>query len=166
MSRTPEGKTASSRNAVTHGIFTSPLVLRNENNAEFLRLERGYLTQWNPVGPLECLLVDQMIAADWRLRRIWQTETARLDLQMDRDSPALDQEFDELDEQVRASVALEHLGDQSRFLDHMHRYEARLTRQLERTSRHLAAVQELRARQTKRRQPDTKNLPNELEPAA
>ena len=153
MSRTPEGKTASSRNAVTHGIFTSPLVLRNENHDEFLRLERGYLTQWNPVGPLECLLVDQ-------------TETARLDLQMDRDSPALDQEFAELDEQVRASVALEHLGDQSRFLDHMHRYEVRFTRQLERTSRHLAAVQELRARQTKRRQPDTKNLPNELEPAA
>ena len=58
----------SSRNAVTHGIFTSVLVLRNENDEDFLRLEAQYNGLYHPVGPLERNLVDQMIAADWRLR--------------------------------------------------------------------------------------------------
>ncbi len=155
----------SSRNAVTHGIFTSPIVLRNESNAEYLRLEREHLAQWSPVGPLESNLVDQLIAADWRLRRVWQTETARLDLQMDRDDAELAAELKDVDEQVRASVALEHLGDQGRFLDHIHRYEVRFTRQLERTSRYLTALQDIRRRKTQRHQPDPNDLRNQ-EPAA
>jgi len=54
----------SSRNAVTHGIFTSVLVLRNENDEGFLRLEAQDNDLCHPGGPL----VDQMLAADWNLR--------------------------------------------------------------------------------------------------
>ena len=122
----------SSRNAVTHGIHTSVVVLRNENNQDFLRLEAEYNALWNPVGPLERVLCDQMISADWRLRRTWQNETAAIDLQMDRDAPALAKELHEFDEPVRSAVALTHMSDDSLFLDNMHRYETRFTRQIDR----------------------------------
>ena len=96
----------SSRNAATHGIHTSVIVLRNENNQDFLSLEAELNALWNPVGPLERVLYDEMISADWRLRRTWQNETAAIDLQMDRDAPALAKELHEFDEPVRAAVAL------------------------------------------------------------
>jgi len=137
---------SSSRNAITHGIHTSVVVLRNENDAEYRRIEAEHLALWSPVGPLERLLVDEIIAAEWRLRRTWVTETAAIDLQMDRDAPALHKELHgAFDEPVRASVALTHMSDESQFLDHMHRNEVRFSRQIDRVSKRLAAVQEKRA---------------------
>ena len=124
----------SSRNAVTHGIHTNVLVLRNENNEDFLETRGRYLALWHPVGPLERVLVDQMIAAEWRLRRTWQTETAAVDLQMDRDAPAIEKELGAFDEPVRAAVAFTHMSDESLLLDNMHRYETRFTRQIDRAA--------------------------------
>jgi hypothetical protein len=155
----------SSRNAVTHGIFTSVLVLRNENDEDFLRLEAQYNDLYHPVGPLERNLVDQMIAADWRLRRTWQNETAAIDLQMDRDAPALKKEFKELDGAVRSAVALTHMADGSLFLDNMHRYEVRFARQIDRAAGRLAAIQEKRLRRNQQppaSQSDTNNWKNEV----
>ena len=136
----------SSRNAVTHGIHTSVVVLRNESNEDFLKLEAEYLALWNPVGPLERILLDQIIAAEWRLRRTWQTETAAVDLQMDRDAPAIEKELGAFDEPVRSAVAFTHMSDGSLFLDNMHRYETRFTRQIDRAAARLSALQEKRAR--------------------
>ena len=153
----------SSRNAVTHGIHTSVVVLRNENNQDFLRLEAEYNALWNPVGPLERVLCDQMISADWRLRRTWQNETAAIDLQMDRDAPALEKELHEFDEPVRSAVALTHMSDDSLFLDNMHRYETRFTRQIDRAAGRLQYLQEKRLRRNSQPQSspsDTPKLPN------
>jgi len=45
----------SSRNAVSHGIHTSVVVLSNENDAECRRVEAEHLALWQPAGPLERL---------------------------------------------------------------------------------------------------------------
>jgi hypothetical protein len=156
-----------SRNAVTHGIHTSVLVLCNENDAEYRRIEAGHLALWNPVGPLECLLVDQIVAAEWRLRRTWVTETAAIDLQMDRDAPGLKKELKTFDQPVRAAVALTRMSDESQFLDHVHRSEVRFTRQIDRASKRLAAVQEMRVAkdaQALARQQNAQILKNETRP--
>jgi hypothetical protein len=157
----------SSRNAVTHGIHTSVVVLRNENDAEYRRIEAEHLALWNPVGPLERLLVDQIIAAEWRLRRTWVTETAAIDLQMDRDAPALQKELRSFDEPVRAAVALTHMSDESRFLGNLHTDEVRFSRQIDRASKRLAFLQEKRAAkeaQTVARQQNAQILKNETRP--
>ena len=156
-----------SRNAVSHGIHTSVVVLRNENDAEYRRIEAEHLALWNPVGPLERLLVDQIIAAEWRLRRTWVTETAAIDLQMDRDAPELKKELGAFDEPVRAAVALTHMSDQSLFLENMHRNEVRFTRQVDRAAGRLAALQEKRARKSEQalaRQQNAQILQNETQP--
>jgi len=158
----------SSRNAVTHGIHTSVVALRNENDAEYRRIEAEHLALWQPVGPLERLLVDQIVAAEWRLRRTWVTETAAIDLQMDRDAPDLQKELHvAFDEPVRAAVALTHMSDESQFLETVHRNEVRFSRQIDRASKCLTALQEKRAAQEAQalaRQQNAQILQNETRP--
>jgi len=77
------------QNAASHGIHKSILVLRNESEPAFQKLEKELTEECNPVGPTEQMYVEQLIAAAWRLRRTWQTETAGIDLQMDQDAPQL-----------------------------------------------------------------------------
>ncbi len=90
---TPEGKAASSRNSSTHGIFRSPFTLRNENDSAFLEMEAEFKEEWNPQGPTETALVEQMIICHWRLKRIWQAEVAGIDMQMDHDAPELERNY-------------------------------------------------------------------------
>jgi hypothetical protein len=136
----------SSRNAVTHGIHTSVVVLRNENDELYRQLEADHTALWNPVGPLERVLVAEIVTAEWRLRRTWQTETAALDLQMDRDAPALHKEIGPCDEPVRTAVAFTHIAGESFFLDNMHRNETRFSRMIDRAAARLTALQERRLR--------------------
>jgi hypothetical protein len=160
-----------SRNAVTHGIHSSVLVLRNENDAEYRRMEAEHLALWKPVGPLERLLIHQIIAAEWRLRRTWVTETAAIDLQMDRDAPELRKELGAFDEPVRTAVAVTHLSDQSLFLTNLHRNEVRYSREIHPAAGCLAALPENRLRKFEQAlapQQNAKILQNEtqLEKAA
>jgi hypothetical protein len=106
-----------------------------------------------------------MIAADWRLRRTWQNETAAIDLQMDRDAPALEKELHAFDEPVRSAVALTPIAGESLFLDKMHRYETRFTRQIDRAAARLGALQEERLgcnAQPQPHQTGTTKLKNEV----
>jgi hypothetical protein len=152
---------SSSANATTHGIFTSPVVLRNENNQEFLALEREYTEHYSPLGPSERKLVEEMAVCEWRQRRVWSTETAGIDLQMDLDAPGIEKEFEQLDEPVRAAIAIKNLADNSSFLELMHRYETRFSRQYDRALRRLLDLQDRRNRQPEPPQRDNRILQNE-----
>ena len=54
----------SARNAVTHGVHTSVVVLRDENDVECRRIEAEHRALWSPVGPVERLLVDETHRSD------------------------------------------------------------------------------------------------------
>ena len=140
------------QNAATHGIHKSILVLRNESEPAFQKLEAELMEEWKPVGPTEHLYVEQLIASAWRLRRTWQTETAGIDLQMDQDAPQLAKDYKQLDESCRGAAAIRNLGDAGRFLDNMHRYEVRHSRQWAKAEKRLTELQD-RRRQTERRPP-------------
>jgi hypothetical protein len=60
--------------------------------------------------------------------------------------PALAKELGRFDEAVRSAVAFTHMADESFFLDNMHRYETRFTRQIDRAAFRLIALQERRTR--------------------
>jgi hypothetical protein len=162
---TPEGKARSAQNASTHGIFKSPFVLRNEQDALFLQLEAEFVEEWDPQGPTETALVDQLVICRWRLRRIWEAEAAAIDLQMDDDATELARKYKVIDEACRTAAALKHLSDDSNFLNLMQRYETSLSRQFDRALVRLRQLKRDRAPQPQPDQPDTRKLQNEPEPA-
>ena len=65
---TAEGRENSSRNAVKHGLFSrNPLVLECENDDDFEVLHNSQMEIHQPATPAEKDLVDQMVAARWRV---------------------------------------------------------------------------------------------------
>ncbi|HXM42687.1 MAG TPA: hypothetical protein VN924_15660, partial [Bryobacteraceae bacterium] len=67
--RTPEGKNASSRNGLTHGLCANKHMLSDEDPEEFLILLKDHYDRFRPVGAGEEKLVQRIAAAQWRLDR-------------------------------------------------------------------------------------------------
>jgi len=61
--RTPEGKTASSRNALKHGLDAEAMILPGEDPAAFAALAASYREEYKPSGPTEEFLVSVMFRA-------------------------------------------------------------------------------------------------------
>jgi hypothetical protein len=73
--KTPEGKAAVRLNALRHGMRSEELIILPGEDEEALReLSERLRTELQPVGELENLLVDRIVAAEWRLRRLRQVE--------------------------------------------------------------------------------------------
>jgi hypothetical protein len=77
--RTPEGKAVVAWNAVKHGLLSREVLLPEENRAAFRALATGLWEYLQPVGTLECLLADRVVAAAWRLRRVHVIEADLFD---------------------------------------------------------------------------------------
>jgi len=72
--KTQQGKAAVSHNALKHGLLSRQILLPNEDEASLVQLSEHLHSQLQPVGELESLLVDRIIAAAWRLRRVLAVE--------------------------------------------------------------------------------------------
>jgi hypothetical protein len=73
--KTPEGKAAIRHNALTHGLLSQEVLLPGEDEAALKELGESLRAELQPVGELENMLVEQIIAASWRLRRLRRVET-------------------------------------------------------------------------------------------
>jgi hypothetical protein len=72
--KTPEGKAAVRHNATKHGLLSQEVLLPGEDAATLEELGERLRAELQPVGELEGLLVDRIIAAYWRLRRLGRVE--------------------------------------------------------------------------------------------
>ena len=72
--RTPQGRAASSLNAVRHGLCSQQAVLPGEDGDALNDLSREFHKSIRPVGPQELYCVEKMILAYWRMRRIGAME--------------------------------------------------------------------------------------------
>ena len=72
--RTPEGKTASSMNALKHGADAASVVIPGEDPAEYERVAADYRQDLEPRGAVEEFQVDTIIRADWQRRRLRRIE--------------------------------------------------------------------------------------------
>jgi hypothetical protein len=72
--KTPEGKAAVRLNARTHGLRSQEVLLPGEDEEGLKELEENLRAELQPVGELENLLVDDIVAAYWRLRRLRRVE--------------------------------------------------------------------------------------------
>ena len=72
--RTAEGKAASSRNGLKHGLCANKHILLDEDPEEFLFLLQDLLDRFRPVGPGEEKLVLRIVNDQWRLDRALPAE--------------------------------------------------------------------------------------------
>jgi hypothetical protein len=123
---TPEGKEASSRNAIKHG-FTSrnTFILECENKQDYREFLAEHIAIHQPVTAPEKELVDQMAIARWRIRRFVNAETVLIDCEVARNRDKVEKEFATLGCDVHVAMAIRSLADESRCLSLMSRYEAR-----------------------------------------
>jgi hypothetical protein len=98
---TPQGRAISRMNALKHAILSREALVRGlhirESAQELRDLHQRFLLELNPVGPVEEMLVDQIVTAHWRWRRALKAESGEIALSVDggrwERRPSLDDEL-------------------------------------------------------------------------
>lgn len=72
------GKAVSKMNAMKHGLLAADLVVGDEDPAEFTRVLKHLVDEFQPQEPLEEQLVERVAACMWRLRRLYRVEAGIL----------------------------------------------------------------------------------------
>jgi hypothetical protein len=125
---TPEGRLASSRNSLVHGLLSDAIVLEGESAERFNALHNSLIAEYQPETPTECGPVETMVVCRWRLMRIWILENSAVSHEIRKHAVA-----NELENQpTQASFAYRTLSADVRGLDIFSRYETRYDRQLSR----------------------------------
>jgi len=142
---TPEGRAAVRLNALKHGLTAAEIILpTTEDKLEFEQFQAAFVEECQPVGPIEQVLVEDIVVNRWRMTRVRKMEPGffalRQELLKDRikDFPTLD---------AQAHLALIFLYD-ARDVDtfgKMSRYEARFERSFHKALKELQRLQALRA---------------------
>ncbi|MFN7922238.1 MAG: hypothetical protein U0Q16_19195 [Bryobacteraceae bacterium] len=139
--------------------FPRSVVLSTEDPAAWRQLLLAYMDRFQPADVVESQLVEQMSAAQWRIRRCWSIESSTFDLELTRSEAKVRQTFETIDAPGRTALAHQHLTDNSPALAQIQRQEARLTREYHR------ALAELRRLQSERPSHPTDPLPVDSAPA-
>ena len=79
--KSPAGIKISSLNATKHGLTAKAHVLSNESQEDFDYLRQQYINRFLPQDSIEMDLIDDMVGARWRLRRIAGLQSAQFELQ-------------------------------------------------------------------------------------
>jgi hypothetical protein len=143
--KTAEGKEASSRNAIKHGLTAHTLILQCESPEDYQAMLAEHIAIHQPATPPEKELVDQMAIARWRIRRFVAAETDLIDSEMVRNREKVNKEFAPTDSGVHLAMAIRSLADESRALSLMSRYESRLQRVHDKAYAALRELQQSRA---------------------
>jgi hypothetical protein len=142
----PEGKAGSACNSEKHGMYAHGVLLHHESVADFAALWDDYYRQFSPNNRAESDLVDRMIAATWRLRRLSAFESAALDHTIDAQRARMDTTYQALDPETRAHSAFAHLATEG-FTMHTHgSFQAAQLRHYDRALRNSRLLREIEAR--------------------
>jgi hypothetical protein len=142
---TAEGKEKSSRNSIKHGLTAGNgnILLDCEDPGQFDEVLNKLLGIHEPATPAEHDLVEEMVAARWRTRRMWTIETGLLNAEIITQAAKTDTP----DPNIHLTMAFRSLTDDSRSLALANRYEARLQRLYDRAYKTLRELQQIRKSQ-------------------
>jgi hypothetical protein len=98
----------------------------------------SYLSLFEPTNQMEIDIVCDIVAARWRLRRIWCYQTAMLDVEMDKQAPDFEKRYATYDEYMRGAAAF------SAIVDHSKGYVTALRTDIHLTRIYRRAVDDLR----------------------
>lgn len=127
--KTPRGKAFSSRNATTHGLLSSLVAVRNENKEGFDNAVAAYADRFQPTDVVEYGMLEEMVAASWRLRRSFAIEKNMFDLEMST-RPASVSELDRLTAAFADLAATPKLNTLIRYQTRLHLIHSRIIRDL------------------------------------
>ena len=155
--KTPEGREKSSRNAIKHGFTSnSIMVLDSESPDRFHEILNDFYTTYQPAGAVEKDLVEEMVAARWRIRRMWSVETGLLNSEIHTQETKIDTP----DSGVHLAAAFRTLADESHSLALNFRYASRLHRLYDSALKNLRELQ-----QNRPPQPPEPEVPTDSEPS-
>lgn len=110
-----------------HALSAKALVLDAEERAQFEQLRRSYVSSLRPANSVQLDLVDAMVSAKWRQRRIWGMEKAALEQRMELQKAELAERYAQLAPHTRIALAFAAEAE-SRSFRLLHRREQTLTR--------------------------------------
>ena len=154
--KTEAGRKISSRNAVTHGLYSKGVVIAKESSEQYQEMLDAYIQQFQPIGPVELDLVEEMVAAKWRQRRLWSIETDLIEDQILIQTEKLDKKYSDYDPHCPLSYAYAALAE-SGSLPFLTRNESRLERAYSRALKFLLELQRLRKSEDKNIQKRTES---------
>ncbi len=157
---TPEGQPNSSPNSTGHGIFAGTLVLETEHPAQFHELHNELLDEHQPVTPTQTMVLETIVAARWRQRRIWGIQKMNFDY--DIASITTNPE----NPPTRAALALRTNDESIRSHELLLRFEIALDRQISRAILRLQQLQDKKANRDSNRNslPNREPVPSEAAP--
>ena len=156
--KSPAGIQKSSVNVLKHGLTSKAVVLSNESQTHFDELHLAYVHEFEPKSGVEMDLVDQMVAAQWRLRRIWRMQTAALDLKMDQQEIEIAKTFQQIDQTTRTTVAFTAMANEEKALDVYLRYETAYSRMHQRAMNSLSKLRKEKLRNDPELSPEPPGL--------
>jgi hypothetical protein len=158
--KTAQGRAHSSMNAVKHGLTAKTLILPNENKDHFRELFTGYFDLFRPTNQKEIDMVSEIVAARWRLSRVWSYQTAVLDLEMDTQAAQFRKRLGEIDEDMRGALAFRVVAGNKDYSTAL-RADIRMTRKYRRAIdnlRHLRSGKLLNERAGMQNEPKAPNV--------
>jgi len=112
--KTHKGKAASKMNALKHGIRSRHVLVHgrniSEDEEEFTVFQNRFHDELDPVGPMEEMLVDAIVAAQWRLYRVLRAESGEIALSVDKGSRRPAGERSSMNEFLMWSMASDSVG--------------------------------------------------------
>lgn len=140
--KTDEGKEVSKYNALKHGLLSKEVLLDDDEKDILAEFSERIYTELKPVGVLEKLLTDRIVANMWRLRRLLKVETATMEwekyfelkLSLNIDTPR---------EQTERKAMRDMIANKE--IEKMLRYEASIERGIFRALHELQRIQNARS---------------------
>ena len=129
---TESGKYVSSQNARRHALLARIVLLKDEDPEGFEEVMTDHLARFQPTDGVEFGLVEEMVAAWWRMRRAWSIETDLLNQSFDVPNPG---------DGTGLVAAAFKSPDNSHGLALLHRYETRLHGVYHRAMKNLLLLQ-------------------------
>ena len=139
--KTPDGKAAVSQNALTHGLTALDAGIFGEDLEEFDATRQSFEDEFKPVGPLQTLLVQQIVMAAWRLGRIRTLEGGLFQLRWPMTPKNIEKEYQNLSHRTRLAYLFLRDIRGNNALNMLGRYEARVERSFYRALRELQRLQ-------------------------
>ena len=154
--QSPEGRAAVRGNALRHGLTAKSIVLSTEKETDFNEIRQAFEAQYQTLGPMETLLVQELVIMTWRLRRLRNIETGFFNLRLMDTAEDLEQEYDNLEDRSRLAYIFYKDSNRPNTLQNLARFEGRLQRGFYKALREL---ERLRASRESAPTPDSGPLP-------
>jgi len=140
--KTEKGKEISKYNALKHGLLSKEVLLEKEDEQSLIELGKRLRNEIKPVGELEMLLTDRVIANFWRLRRVLEVEKNAMEWQKNYKEISLglyeESESQKNKKRIKAMIVNE---DMEKLL----RYETTIERSIYKALHELQRIQSARA---------------------